>query len=111
MDRAARQEGRDGGRRHPARRARQVGEVQPLDRAIAALGTEGVAGAVAELRELSAAIVPDAFSSGQRFFTDASRNLLTGLCLLAIADGRIPDGARNLSTVLALLEPRDGKAR
>ena len=29
MDRAARQEGRDGGRRHPARRARQVGEVQP----------------------------------------------------------------------------------
>lgn len=28
MDRAARQEGRDGGRRHPARRARQVGEVQ-----------------------------------------------------------------------------------
>ena len=82
----------------------------PLDRAIAALGTEGVAGAVAELRELSAAIVPDAFSSGQRFFTDASRNLLTGLCLLAIADGRIPDGARNLSTVLALLEPRDGKS-
>ena len=82
----------------------------PLDRAIAALGTEGVAGAVAELRELSSAIVPDAFSSGQRFFTDASRNLLTGLCLLAIADGRIPDGARNLSTVLALLEPRDGKS-
>ena len=82
----------------------------PLDRAIAALGTEGVAGAVAELRELSAAIVPDAFSSGQRFFTDASRNLLTGLCLLAITDGRIPDGARNLSTVLALLEPRDGKS-
>lgn len=29
MDRAARQEGRDEGRRHPARRARQVGEVQP----------------------------------------------------------------------------------
>lgn len=82
----------------------------PLDRAIAALGTEGVAGAVAELRELSSAIVPDAFSSGQRFFTDASRNLLTGLCLLAIADERIPDGARNLSTVLALLEPRDGKS-
>ena len=82
----------------------------PLDRAIAALGAEGVAGAVAELRELSAAIVPDAFSSGQRFFTDASRNLLTGLCLLAITDGRIPDGARNLSTVLALLEPRDGKS-
>ena len=82
----------------------------PLDRAIAALGTEGVAGAVAELRELSSAIVPDAFSSGQRFFTDASRNLLTGLCLLAITDGRIPDGARNLSTVLALLEPRDGKS-
>ena len=82
----------------------------PLDRAIAALGTEGTAGAVAELRELSSAIVPDAFSSGQRFFTDASRNLLTGLCLLAIADGRIPDGARNLSTVLALLEPRDGKS-
>ncbi len=82
----------------------------PLDRAIAALGTEGVAGAVAELRELSSSIVPDAFSSGQRFFTDASRNLLTGLCLLAIADGRIPDGARNLSTVLALLEPRDGKS-
>lgn len=81
-----------------------------LDRAIAALGTEGTAGAVAELRELSSAIVPDAFSSGQRFFTDASRNLLTGLCLLAIADGRIPDGARNLSTVLALLEPRDGKS-
>lgn len=75
----------------------------PLDRAISALGTEGVAGAVAELRELSSAIVPDAFSSGQRFFTDASRNLLTGLCLLAITDGRIPDGARNLSTVLALL--------
>lgn len=82
----------------------------PLDRAISALGTEGVAGAVAELRELSSAIVPDAFSSGQRFFTDASRNLLTGLCLLAITDGRIPDGARNLSTVLALLEPRDGKS-
>lgn len=82
----------------------------PLDRAIAALGTEGVAGAVAELRELSSSIVPDAFSSGQRFFTDASRNLLTGLCLLAITDGRIPDGARNLSTVLALLEPRDGKS-
>ena len=82
----------------------------PLDRAIAALGAEGVAGAVAELRELSSAIVPDAFSSGQRFFTDASRNLLTGLCLLAIADERIPDGARNLSTVLALLEPRDGKS-
>lgn len=82
----------------------------PLDRAIAALGTEGVAGAVAELRELSSAIVPDAFSSGQRFFTDTSRNLLTGLCLLAITDGRIPDGARNLSTVLALLEPRDGKS-
>ena len=82
----------------------------PLDRAISALGTEGVAGAVAELRELSSAIVPDAFSSGQRFFTDASRNLLTGLCLLAIADERIPDGARNLSTVLALLEPRDGKS-
>ena len=82
----------------------------PLDRAIAALGTEGVAGAVAELRELSSAIVPDAFSSGQRFFTDASRNLLTGLCLLAITDGRIPDDARNLSTVLALLEPRDGKS-
>ena len=82
----------------------------PLDRAIAALGAEGVAGAVAELRELSSAIVPDAFSSGQRFFTDASRNLLTGLCLLAITDGRIPDGARNLSTVLALLEPRDGKS-
>ena len=73
-------------------------------------GTEGVAGAVAELRELSSAIVPDAFSSGQRFFTDASRNLLTGLCLLAITDERIPDGARNLSTVLALLEPRDGKS-
>ncbi len=53
---------------------------------------------------------PDAFSSGQRFFTDASRNLLTGLCLLAITDGRIPDGARNLSTVLALLEPGDGKS-
>ena len=82
----------------------------PLDRAIAALGTEGVAGAVAELRELSSAIVPDAFSSGQRFFTDASRNLLTGLCLFAIADERIPGGARNLSTVLALLEPRDGKS-
>lgn len=82
----------------------------PLDRAIAALGTEGTAGAVAELRELSSAIVPDAFSSGQRFFTDASRNLLTGLCLLAITDDRIPDGARNLSTVLALLEPRDGKS-
>lgn len=82
----------------------------PLDRAIAALGTEGVAGAVAELRELSSAIVPDAFSSSQRFFTDASRNLLTGLCLLAITDGRIPDGARNLSTVLALLEPRGGKS-
>lgn len=82
----------------------------PLDRAISALGTEGVAGAVAELRELSSAIVPDAFSSGQRFFTDASRNLLTGLCLLAITDERIPDGARNLSTVLALLEPRDGKS-
>lgn len=82
----------------------------PLDRAIAALGTEGTAGAVAELRELSSAIVPDAFSSGQRFFTDASRNLLTGLCLLAITDERIPDGARNLSTVLALLEPRDGKS-
>ena len=82
----------------------------PLDRAISALATEGVAGAVAELRELSSAIVPDAFSSGQRFFTDASRNLLTGLCLLAIADERIPDGARNLSTVLALLEPRDGKS-
>ena len=82
----------------------------PLDRAISALGTEGVAGAVAELRELSSAIVPDAFSSGQRFFTDASRNLLTGLCLLAITDDRIPDGARNLSTVLALLEPRDGKS-
>lgn len=65
---------------------------------------------MAELRELSSAIVPDAFSSGQRFFTDASRNLLTGLCLLAIADERIPDGARNLSTVLALLEPRDGKS-
>lgn len=82
----------------------------PLDRAIAALDAEGVAGAVAELRELSSSIVPDAFSSGQRFFTDASRNLLTGLCLLAIADERIPDGARNLSTVLALLEPRDGKS-
>ena len=82
----------------------------PLDRAISALGTEGVAGAVAELRELSSAIVPDAFSSGQRFFTDASRNLLTGLCLLAITDERVPDGARNLSTVLALLEPRDGKS-
>lgn len=82
----------------------------PLDRAISALATEGVAGAVAELRELSSAIVPDAFSSGQRFFTDASRNLLTGLCLLAITDERIPDGARNLSTVLALLEPRDGKS-
>lgn len=82
----------------------------PLDRAISALGTEGIAGAVAELRELSSAIVPDAFSSGQRFFTDASRNLLTGLCLLAITDKRIPDGARNLSTVLALLEPRDGKS-
>lgn len=82
----------------------------PLDRAIAALGIEGVAGAVAELRELSAAIVPDAFSSGQRFFTDASRNLITGLCLLAITDGRIPIEARNLSTVLALLEPRGGKS-
>lgn len=73
-------------------------------------GMEVVAGAVAELRELSSAIVPDAFSSGQRFFTDASRNLLTGLCLFAIADERIPDGARNLSTVLTLLEPRDGKS-
>ena len=54
--------------------------------------------------------MPDAFSSGQRFFTDASRNLLTGLCLLAITDDGLPDGARNLSTVLALLEPRDGKS-
>lgn len=81
----------------------------PLDRAIAALGTEGVAGPMAA-SSTSSAIVPDAFSSGQRFFTDASRNLLTGLCLLAIADERIPDGARNLSTVLALLEPRDGKS-
>ena len=82
----------------------------PLDRAISALESEGLPGAVSELRELSATIVPDAFSSGQRFFTDASRNLITGLCLLAITDGRIPDEARNLSTVLALLEPRDGKS-
>lgn len=90
----------------PVRSARY----NPLDRAISALKTEGLPGAVSELRELSSTIVPDAFSSGQRFFTDASRNLLTGLCLLAITDGRIPDGARNLSTVLALLEPRDGKS-
>ena len=82
----------------------------PLDRAISALESEGLPGAVSELRELSSTIVPDAFSSGQRFFTDASRNLITGLCLLAITDERIPIEARNLSTVLALLEPRDGKS-
>lgn len=90
----------------PVRSARY----NPLDRAVSALEKEGLPGAVAELRELSATIVPDAFSSGQRFFTDASRNLITGLCLLAITDGRIPDGARNLSTVLALLDPRNGKS-
>lgn len=82
----------------------------PLDRAISALRTEGLPGAVSELRELSSTIVPDAFSSGQRFFTDASRNLITGLCLLTITDERIPIEARNLSTVLALLEPRGGKS-
>lgn len=90
----------------PVRSARY----NPLDRAISALKTEGLPGAVSELRELSSTIVPDAFSSGQRFFTDASRNLITGLCLLAITDERIPIEARNLSTVLALLEPRGGKS-
>ena len=63
---------------------------QSLDRAIAALpgprASQVLWPSSASYRRPSYR----AYSSGQRFFTDASRNLLTGLCLLAITDDGSP---------------------